>query len=278
MKPDGAASDGAANGRTDDGRVLDLTGSTPTVDLTGSTAADVDRTGSTVPIVELHDVRAGYDGIDVLHGVDLIVGPGQVVAILGPNGAGKSTTLKVLAGLHPASAGDVIVAGRRVNGARPDDLARRGLCLIPEGRGIFPNLTVKENLWMMTHRGRGLREVEERSVARFPQLGKCIDQTAGTLSGGQQQMLAMARGLATDPALLVLDELSMGLAPIVVDQLYETVGQVAAEGTSILLVEQFARIVMDVAHMAAVMVGGRIVETGRPRDLEASLSQAYLGG
>jgi branched-chain amino acid transport system ATP-binding protein len=266
MKPDGAATDGRG-----DGPVLDLTGSSPTVDLTGST-------GSTVPIVELHDVRAGYDGIDVLHGVDLIVGPGQVVAILGPNGAGKSTTLKVLAGLHPVSGGDVIVAGRRVNGARPDDLARRGLCLIPEGRGIFPNLTVRENLWMMTHRGRGLREVEELSVARFPQLGKCIDQTAGTLSGGQQQMLAMARGLATDPALLVLDELSMGLAPLVVDQLYETVGQVAAEGTSILLVEQFARIVMDVAHMAAVMVGGRIVETGRPRDLEASLSQAYLGG
>jgi branched-chain amino acid transport system ATP-binding protein len=238
----------------------------------------LDLTASVVPIVELRGVRAGYDGIDVLRGVDLVVAPGQVVAILGPNGAGKSTTLKVLAALHPVSAGDVIVAGRRINGARPDDLARRGLCLIPEGRGIFPNLTVKENLWMMTHRGRRQREVEEWTVARFPQLGACMEQTAGTLSGGQQQMLAMARGLATDPALLVLDELSMGLAPIIVDQLYETVGQVAAEGTSILLVEQFARIVMDVAHHAAVMVDGRIVETGRPRDLEASLSQAYLGG
>jgi branched-chain amino acid transport system ATP-binding protein len=260
---DGARAPGGeragVDGRVDDALVLDLT-------------------GSAVPILELRDVRAGYDGIDVLRGVDLVVAPGEVVAILGPNGAGKSTTLKVLAGLHPVSAGDVIVAGRRINGARPEDLARRGLCLIPEGRGIFPNLTVKENLWMMTHRGRRQREVEERSVARFPQLGKCMHQTAGTLSGGQQQMLAMARGLATDPALLVLDELSMGLAPIIVDQLYETVGQVAAEGTSILLVEQFARIVMDVAHQAAVMVDGRIVETGRPRDLEASLSQAYLGG
>ena len=229
-------------------------------------------------LLELRGLRAGYDGIDVLHGIDLVVRPGRVVAVLGPNGAGKSTTLKVLAGLHPASAGDVLVAGRRVNGARADDLARRGLCLIPEGRGIFPNLTVRENLRMMTHRGKSMAEIEEQTAARFPQLGRFRDQTAGTLSGGQQQMLAMARGLATDPALLVLDELSMGLAPIIVDQLYETVAQVAAEGTSILLVEQFARIVMDVADDAAVMVQGRIVETGKPRDLEASLSQAYLGG
>lgn len=230
------------------------------------------------PLLELRDVHAAYDGIDVLHGVDLVVRPGRVVAVLGPNGAGKTTMLKVLSGLHPASSGDILVAGRRVNGARADDLARRGLCLIPEGRGIFPNLTVRENLWMMTHRGQTKAAVEEQAAARFPQLTKFMDQTAGTLSGGQQQMLAMARGLATDPALLILDELSMGLAPIIVDQLYETVGQVAAEGTSILLVEQFARIVMDVADEAAVMVQGRIVETGRPRDLEASLSQAYLGG
>lgn len=236
---------------------------------------DTEVTGT--PLVELRGIRAGYDGIDVLDGVDLVVGAGQVVAILGPNGAGKSTTLKVLAGLLPASAGDILVAGRRVNGARADDLARRGLCLIPEGRGIFPNLTVRENLWMVTHRGQNRALVEERSVARFPQLGRLMDQMSGTMSGGQQQMLAMARGLATDPALLVLDELSMGLAPIIVDELYATVAQVAAEGTSVLIVEQFARIVMDVAHVAAVMVHGRVVEIGRPRDIEASLSQAYLG-
>lgn len=232
---------------------------------------------SATPLVELRGIRAGYDGIDVLNGVDLVVGAGQVVAILGPNGAGKSTTLKVLAGLLPASAGDILVAGRRINGARSDDLARRGLCLIPEGRGIFPNLTVRENLWMVTHRGQGRSMVEERSVARFPQLGQLMDQISGTMSGGQQQMLAMARGLATDPALLVLDELSMGLAPIIVEELYATVAEVAAEGTSVLLVEQFARIIMDVAHVAAVMVHGHVVETGRPRDIEASLSQAYLG-
>ena len=229
------------------------------------------------PLVELRGIRAGYDGIDVLHGIDLTVGTGQVVAILGPNGAGKSTTLKVLAGLLPPTAGDIMVAGRRINGARADALARRGLCLIPEGRGIFPNLTVRENLWMVTHRGQDRTTVEERSVARFPQLARLMDQTSGTMSGGQQQMLAMARGLATDPALLVLDELSMGLAPIIVDELYATVADVAAGGTSVLLVEQFARIIMDVAHVAAVMVQGRIVQTGRPRDIEASLSQAYLG-
>jgi branched-chain amino acid transport system ATP-binding protein len=230
------------------------------------------------PLVELRSVHAGYDGIDVLHGVDLVVGAGEVVAILGPNGAGKSTTLKVLAGLLPASAGDIIIAGRRVNGARADDLARRGLCLIPEGRGIFPNLTVRENLWMMTHRGQDRAQIEERSIARFPQLAQRIDQTSGTLSGGQQQMLAMARGLATDPALLVLDELSMGLAPIIVDELYDTVAQVAAEGTSVLLVEQFARIVIDVADVAVVLVQGRVVDAGRPHDIEDRLSQAYLGG
>ena len=235
------------------------------------------KTPGATPLVELRGIRAGYDGIEVLHGIDLVVGAGEVVAILGPNGAGKSTTLKILAGLVAPTAGDIVLAGRRVNGARADALARRGLCLIPEGRGIFPNLTVRENLWMVTHRGQARDVVEERSVARFPQLGRLMDQTAGTMSGGQQQMLAMARGLATEPALLVLDELSMGLAPIIVDELYATVGQVAAEGTSVLLVEQFARIVMDVAHSAAVMVQGRIVQTGAPRDIEATLSQAYLG-
>ena len=233
---------------------------------------------SAPPLLELRDIRAAYDTINVLRGVDLVVPEATVVAVLGPNGAGKTTTLKVAAGLHPASGGDIYLAGRRVNGARPDELARRGLCLIPEGRGIFPNLTVRENLWMMSNSRRSLADVEEIAYARFPRLKTRHTQMAGNLSGGEQQMLALARGLATDPAVLMLDELSMGLAPIIVEDLYQLVASVAKEGVSILVVEQFARIVMDVADWAAVMVQGRVAVTGRPRDLEDTLSAAYLGG
>jgi branched-chain amino acid transport system ATP-binding protein len=230
------------------------------------------------PLLELRGIRAAYDSINVLKGIDLVVPEGSVVAVLGPNGAGKTTTLRVAAGLHPPSAGEVLVAGHRVNGARPDELARRGLCLIPEGRGIFPNLTVRENLWMMSHSRGSLREIEATAYERFPRLKDKQGQMAGTLSGGEQQMLAMARGLATDPALLILDELSMGLAPIIVEDLYRLVASVAAEGVSILVVEQFARIVMDVADVAAVMIQGKVVQVGPPKELEQSLSQAYLGG
>jgi branched-chain amino acid transport system ATP-binding protein len=230
------------------------------------------------PLLELRGIRAAYDSINVLKGIDLVVPEGSVVAVLGPNGAGKTTTLRVAAGLHPPSAGEVLVAGHRVNGARPDELARRGLCLIPEGRGIFPNLTVRENLWMMSHSRGSLREIEATAYERFPRLKDKQGQMAGTLSGGEQQMLAMARGLATDPALLILDELSMGLAPIIVEDLYRLVASVAAEGVSILVVEQFARIVMDVADVAAVMIQGKVVQVGPPKELEQTLSQAYLGG
>ena len=231
------------------------------------------------PLLALRDVHAGYDGITVLHGVDLTVHAGQVLAVLGPNGAGKTTTLRVIAGLHPVLSGDLMVAGRRVNGASPDELARRGLCLIPEGRGIFPNLTVRENLWMMTHgaRGAGLAQIEEAAFGRFPRLGERRTQVAGTLSGGEQQMLALARGLVTDPAILLLDELSMGLAPLVVEQLYSLVAQVAAEGVTIVVVEQFASIVLGIADRAAVMVNGRIVSEGEPGAVEATLSETYLG-
>jgi branched-chain amino acid transport system ATP-binding protein len=246
---------------------------TSTGDLTTSGTAVAGPT----PMLELRGIRAAYDSIDVLHGIDLVVPPGQVMALLGPNGAGKTTTLKVAAGLHPAAAGDILVAGRRVNGARADELACRGLCLVPEGRGIFPNLTVRENLWVMTYAGRSRHDIEEAAYARFPVLAERRHQHAGTMSGGEQQMLAMARGLATDPALLILDELSMGLAPLVVEQLYGLVADVAAEGVSILVVEQFARVVLGVANRAAVMVGGHIVHEGPPSEVEATLSESYLG-
>jgi len=230
------------------------------------------------PLLELRGVRAGYGAIEVLHGVDLDLRPGEVMAVLGPNGAGKTTTLKVLAGLHPLAGGDVWLAGRRVNGARPDDLARVGLCLIPEGRGIFPSLSVRENLRMATFRGCTLRHVLDVAFGRFPQLARRSGQVAGTLSGGEQQMLALARGLATDPAVLVLDELSMGLAPMVVEQLYGQVAEMARTGISILVVEQFARVVLGVADRAAIMHHGRVSDVGTPDEIESKLSTAYLGG
>jgi branched-chain amino acid transport system ATP-binding protein len=222
-------------------------------------------------------LRAGYGPIEVLHGIDLDVPAGSVVAVLGPNGAGKTTLLSVLAGLQPASSGSIVLGGRRVNGARAEDLARAGLCLVPEGRGIFPNLTVHEHLRMVTHSGRRLADIEAETYERFPRLAERRSQVAGTLSGGEQQMLALARGLATHPALLMLDELSMGLAPMIVEELYGQVAAIAASGVAIVVVEQFARTVLGVADLAAILVQGRIVAVGPPEDVEAELSAAYLG-
>ncbi|MCU1496969.1 MAG: ABC-type branched-chain amino acid transport system, ATPase component [Acidimicrobiales bacterium] len=229
------------------------------------------------PLLELSGIRASYGRIEVLHGIDLVVPRGEVVALLGPNGAGKSTTLLVATGQHPASAGCIHVAGRHVNGVRPDALARIGLCTVPEGRGVFRNLTVRENLRMASYRGQRASDITERAVARFPRLGERLGQVAGTLSGGEQQMLAMARGLATDPALLIIDELSMGLAPLIVAELYELVAGIAQDGVSILVVEQFARTVLGVADRAVIMQHGQVIAAGVPADLEAELSAAYLG-
>lgn len=230
-----------------------------------------------VPVLELKDVRAAYGRIEVLHGVDLTVPAGSVVALLGPNGGGKTTTLKVIGGQMRPSAGCVHICGRHVNGADPDALARIGVCTVPEGRGIFPNLTVKENLRMATYAGVDFDGVEAVAYERFARLGERRNQLAGTLSGGEQQMLALARGLTVNPSLLLLDELSMGLAPIIVEQLYEVVAQIAEGGVSILVVEQFARTVLGVADYAAIMLHGRVVSVGQPSDLEEELSSAYLG-
>jgi len=229
------------------------------------------------PLLSVRGVRAGYGPIEVLHGIDLDVPVGSVMAVLGPNGAGKTTLLAVLAGLQPATAGDIVLGGRRINGAGADDLARAGLCLVPEGRGIFANLTVQEHLRMATHSGRTLAEIEAETYERFPRLAERRSQVAGTMSGGEQQMLALARGLATRPGLLMLDELSMGLAPIIVEELYEQVAAIAATGVSIVVVEQFARTVLGVADLAAVLVHGRVGAVGTPSEIEADLSSAYLG-
>jgi len=234
--------------------------------------------GGAGALLELREVRAGYDGISVLHGVDLSVAAGQVVALLGPNGAGKTTTLRVAAGVHPLRSGRLLLGGRDVTGARARDLARAGVCLIPEGRGVFPNLSVRDNLLMMTFTGRSRRQVEEIAYARFPDLARHASRAAGTLSGGEQQMLALARGLATDPAVLLLDELSMGLAPLVVGRLYEQVAAIAREGVAVLIVEQFAAAALGIADHAAVLVRGRVERRGRPDSvLRAELSALYLG-
>ncbi|MBV8690648.1 MAG: ABC transporter ATP-binding protein [Actinobacteria bacterium] len=245
---------------------------------TKTTTADAVLAPAVPPALELLDVTAAYGRIEVLHGVTLAVQPGTVFALLGPNGAGKSTALKVASGRLVPTGGCLHVAGTHVNGAKPHRLARAGVCSIPEGRGIFPNLTVAENLRMMTFRGDLPADaVTEQAYERFPVLGERRTQLAGTLSGGEQQMLAMARALATDPSLLLLDEISMGLAPMIVGKLYELVGQLASEGISILVVEQFARTALAIADAAAIMVGGRIVRTGKPQDVTDDVSAAYLG-
>ncbi|HUJ63905.1 MAG TPA: ABC transporter ATP-binding protein [Acidimicrobiales bacterium] len=232
----------------------------------------------TEPLLELVDVRSGYGSIEVLHGVDLVVPKGALVALLGPNGGGKSTTLRVCSGLLPVTSGEFRVAGRVMNGANAYDLARLGICTIPEGRGIFPNLTVRENLWLATGTGIPRDKVEAVAFGRFPRLGERRSQLAGTLSGGEQQMLAIGRALATDPTILILDEISMGLAPVLVNALYETVGELARSGLSILVAEQFAQTVLPLARSAAIMLQGRIVRVGDPAEIEEELASAYLGG
>ncbi|MCU1371767.1 MAG: sulfate/thiosulfate import ATP-binding protein CysA 2 [Ilumatobacteraceae bacterium] len=231
-----------------------------------------------VPVLEVRDLAAGYGDFDVIDGISFEVAEGEVFALLGPNGAGKTTTLQVVSGLLPASSGSVAVCGRGVLGADADALARAGVCMVPEGRGIFPNLSVAENLWMATHTGTSRKQIEEVAYARFPRLGERRGQTAGTMSGGEQQMLAMARAMATDPALLILDELSMGLAPLVVHELYEQVAAIAGTGISILVVEQFAHEVLGVADTAAIMLHGRIATIGAPTAVAAELETAYLSG
>ena len=231
----------------------------------------------TTPLLELRGLRAGYGSIDVLHGVDLVLEPGQVYALLGPNGAGKTTTLGVCSGQIAPTAGQVLIYGREVNGTTSDALARAGVCLVPEGRGVFPNLTVTENLRMFTHAGASFSEVQEQAFSQFPRLKERRKQIAGTLSGGEQQMLAMSRALATRPALLLLDELSMGLAPLIVEELYERVADLAREGISILIVEQFAQAVLGVSTVASIMLHGRITRTGPPAEIAEELADAYLG-
>ncbi len=232
------------------------------------------------PAISVIDLRTGYGRIEVLHGVSLEVAKGSALALLGPNGAGKSTLLKVISGQLAPTSGTVEFSGAPMERNASERLARAGVCMIPEGRSIFPNLTVQENLLMYTFRRPGLKvsSIEERAFERFPVLGVRHKQTAGTLSGGEQRMLSMARALTTDPEILFLDELSMGLAPLIVEELYGVVDQlVRAEHLTIVMVEQFVQTALSIADHAVIMVNGSLVRSGSPEAIRAEVVGAYLG-
>jgi branched-chain amino acid transport system ATP-binding protein len=227
--------------------------------------------------LSLREVRAGYGRIEVLHGIDLDVRRGTVTALLGPNGAGKTTALGVMSGLIAPTSGHRHVEGRHLNTAAAEDLARIGICHIREGRSIFPNLSVADNLVVAASGGASHARLTEVAFALFPRLAERRTQLAGTLSGGEKQMLALARGLGSDPAVLLVDELSMGLAPMVVGELYESVAEIADAGVSVLVVEQFATIGLRYASYVYVMAHGVIGYGGASERALDAVHAAYLG-
>jgi branched-chain amino acid transport system ATP-binding protein len=234
------------------------------------------------PILVLDDVRAGYADVEVLRGVSLDVGPREVVALVGANGAGKTTTLRAISGLIPVSGGGVRFQGIRIDGAPPHTIVGRGLCQVPEGRKIFPSLTVGENLDLGAYlpAARAARaETRERVLALFPVLADRRRQLAGTLSGGEQQMLAIGRGLMARPRLLMLDEPSLGLAPLVVDRIFDAIRAINAESIPVLLVEQNVQRSLALADRAFVLEQGRVTLAGPGRTLLAreEVIRAYLG-
>jgi branched-chain amino acid transport system ATP-binding protein len=240
----------------------------------------VDNGRKAVPLLELRDIHGAYEKVEVLHGINLKIGGGALVAVLGPNGAGKTTMLRVMSGLMRPASGRLLLEGFDVTGASAEELSDAGICLIPEGRGIFPNLTVRENILMDTYAGkRNVRELEDVVFDRFALLRDRRDQLAGTLSGGEQQMLALSRALSTDPALILLDEVSMGLAPLIVESLFEIVRKLTATaGVTIVIVEQFADVVLEFADSVALMSQGRIRAMGPPSKVRGQIEATYLGG
>jgi branched-chain amino acid transport system ATP-binding protein len=232
------------------------------------------------PALELRGVEAAYGATTALFSVSLLVPAGQVVALLGPNGAGKTSTLRVLCGQLAPKAGQVLAHGEDVTGHSVRQMAGRGVCLIPEGRGIFPGLTVAENLQMHSHLRPGVpvKELQEVAYERFPRLRDRRKQLAGTMSGGEQHMLALSRALTTDPNVLLIDELSMGLAPVLVEELFEVVRGIAREGRSTVVVEQLADYALEVADYAYLMRLGEVVAVGQPADVSDQIAKLYVGG
>ena len=229
-------------------------------------------------LLEVRGLRAGYGRTEVLRGVDLTVPEGATVVLLGPNGAGKTTLLRTLAGLLPATAGEIRFRGETLRRLSAHRRARQGVCLIPEGRGIFRRLTVRENLVVQADAG-GVAAAVDRAAALFPILGQRLDQAAGTLSGGQQQMLALARAFVTGAPLILADELSMGLAPVVVDDIFAALGALRREGRSLLLVEQYVERAVAVADYVYILGKGHIVFAGEPAECTSGAVFArYLEG
>ena len=233
-------------------------------------------------LLELDKLEVAYGGIHAVKGIDLIVRQGELVCLIGANGAGKTTTLKGITGLQPVSAGKVVYEGKDVTGNPAFELVRKGLSMVPEGRGVFGALTIEENLAMGAYSRRDRKEIKqdvERVFGLFPRLKERERQTAGTLSGGEQQMLAMARAIMSRPKLLLLDEPSMGLAPLMVQKVFETVLAISGEGVTILLIEQNAKLALEVSNRGYVMESGTITLSGNARDLLSNpkVREAYLG-
>ena len=233
-------------------------------------------------LLELENVTLLYGRIQALHGISLTVGEGEIVALIGANGAGKTTTMRAISGLRPVAQGSIRFDGRDITRLRADLRVVRGVSQSPEGRGIFPGMTVRENLEMGAYTRRNRAEISqdmERVFTLFPRLKEREKQVGGTLSGGEQQMLAVGRALMSRPKLLLLDEPSMGLAPMLIQQIFDIVVEINEQGTTVLLVEQNAQQALSRAHRAYVLETGRIVKSGTGSELLAdpSVKDAYLG-
>jgi branched-chain amino acid transport system ATP-binding protein len=231
-------------------------------------------------VLELRGAKVAYRGVEVVHGVDLTVAPGEVVGMVGPNGAGKSSVLRAICGLLRPSAGEILFEGRTLNGMAPERIAKLGVALVPEGRQVFRTLTVAENLRLGAWDAEQGEAAIERALERFPILRERAGEHADRLSGGEQQQLAIARALLGRPRLLILDEPSLGLAPKTIDMVYELLGELREEGTTMLLVEQNAVRTIDFCDRCLVLGSGTVRAQGRREELrgDADLVRAYLGG
>ena len=229
-------------------------------------------------MLEVEGLNAGYGHVEVLWDVDLAVGEGEVVALVGSNGAGKSTLLRALSGMIRPTGGDARLDGRSLVGLRPEQVVDLGIAHVPEGRRLFPGLTVRENLLVGAYSRRGRADID-RALELFPRLRERLDQLAGSMSGGEQQMCALARGLMSSPRLLMIDELSLGLAPNLVETILDRLAEIRNDGTALLLVEQDVDAALRVADRGYVLENGRIVAAGASGELlsDERVREAYLG-